>query len=123
MLQKNLATLRKQKGMSQEMLARQLNVVRQTVSKWEKGLSVPDADMLIRIADLFDVSVSELLGDEITVQPALPNEQPSRKVRLCKIILTILVAMILIGAFAAIYPQWNALWREFGRNLYYLLHQ
>lgn len=41
----NLKTLRKQKGMSQETLAQQLNVVRQTISKWEKGLPVPDADL------------------------------------------------------------------------------
>lgn len=45
MFSENLKTLRKQKGMSQETLAQQLNVVRQTISKWEKGLSVPDADL------------------------------------------------------------------------------
>lgn len=76
--------LRKQKGMSQEILAQQLNVARQTISKWEKGLSVPDANMLICIADLFDTSVSELLGgrieqeenaNEIAAQLALLNEQ------------------------------------------------
>jgi len=46
MLGENLKTLRKQRGMSQEILAQQLGVVRQTVSKWEKGLSVPDAELL-----------------------------------------------------------------------------
>ena len=49
----NLKLLRKQKGMSQEALAQQLNVVRQTISKWEKGLSVPDAELMTRIAELF----------------------------------------------------------------------
>ena len=62
MLGENLKTLRKAKGLSQEELAIKLNVVRQTISKWEKGLSVPDADLLIRIADIFEVSVSKLLG-------------------------------------------------------------
>lgn len=62
MFNENLKTLRKTKGLSQEEVAIRLNVVRQTISKWEKGLSVPDADMLIRIAELFEVSVSELLG-------------------------------------------------------------
>ena len=62
MLNENLKQLRKSKGLSQEELAIRLNVVRQTISKWEKGLSVPDADMLIKIADIFEVSVSELLG-------------------------------------------------------------
>ena len=53
MLNENLKQLRKSKGLSQEELAIRLNVVRQTISKWEKGLSVPDADMLIKIADIF----------------------------------------------------------------------
>ena len=50
MLNKNIKALRKAKGLSQEDLAIKLNVVRQTVSKWEKGLSVPDAGMVIQIA-------------------------------------------------------------------------
>ena len=65
MFNENLKTLRKAKGLSQEELAIRLHVVRQTVSKWEKGLSVPDADLLIRLADIFEVSVSELLGARI----------------------------------------------------------
>lgn len=65
MFGENLKNLRKQKGLSQEELAERLHVVRQTVSKWEKGLSVPDADLLIRIAEIFEVSVSALLGDTI----------------------------------------------------------
>ena len=54
MLSDTIQTLRKEKGYSQEEVAIRLNVVRQTVSKWEKGLSVPDADMLIKLAELFD---------------------------------------------------------------------
>ena len=65
MLNENLKQLRKSKGLSQEELAIRLNVVRQTISKWEKGLAVPDADMLIKIADSFEVSVRELLGAKI----------------------------------------------------------
>ena len=62
MLNETLKALRKQKGYSQEEVAARLNVVRQTVSKWEKGLSVPDADALVRLAELYEVTVSELLG-------------------------------------------------------------
>lgn len=65
MFSDNLKSLRKQKGLSQEELAERLHVVRQTISKWEKGLSVPDADLLIRIADIFEISVSALLGDAV----------------------------------------------------------
>lgn len=67
MLGENIKNLRKSKGYSQEILAGQLNVVRQTVSKWEKGMSVPDAEMLNQISELFEVPVSELLGNNILV--------------------------------------------------------
>ncbi|MDF2514435.1 MAG: helix-turn-helix transcriptional regulator [Herbinix sp.] len=65
MFNENLKTLRKAKMLSQEELAIRLKVVRQTISKWEKGLSVPDADMLIRISEVFEVSVSDLLGSPL----------------------------------------------------------
>jgi putative transcriptional regulator len=67
MLNENIKNLRKSKGLSQEELAIKLNVVRQTVSKWENGLSVPDSSMLISLADALDTSVSELLG-EVTIK-------------------------------------------------------
>ena len=68
MFNENLKTLRKQKGFSQEELASRLHVVRQTISKWEKNLSVPDADTLIRLAEILEVSVSELLGSKIETE-------------------------------------------------------
>lgn len=64
MIEENIRRLRKNAKMSQEDLAEKLSVVRQTVSKWERGLSVPDAEMVIKIAALFEVPVSELLGME-----------------------------------------------------------
>lgn len=64
MLSDNIQRARKEKGWSQEELAVRLNVVRQTISKWERGISVPDADMLIHLAALLDVPVSTLLGVE-----------------------------------------------------------
>ena len=66
MLNENIGKFRKFKGLSQEELAIKLNVVRQTVSKWENGLSVPDSDMLITLADELDTSVSVLLGETVT---------------------------------------------------------
>ena len=65
MFSDNLKAIRKAKGYTQEELAIKLNVVRQTVSKWEKGLSAPDADVLSKIADVLDTKVSVLLGGEI----------------------------------------------------------
>lgn len=64
-INENIKYFRKAKGISQEEMAVKLNVVRQTVSKWEKGLSVPDADVLINMANLLEVSVSQLLGLEV----------------------------------------------------------
>lgn len=65
MLNENIKAIRKSKGLSQQELAAQLNVVRQTVSKWEQGLSVPDSDMLISISELLETPVSTLLGETV----------------------------------------------------------
>ena len=65
MLNENIKAIRKSKGLSQEELAVKLNVVRQTISKWEQGLSVPDADMLISISEAFETPVSTLLGETV----------------------------------------------------------
>lgn len=65
MLNENIKRIRKSKGLSQEELAIKLNVVRQTVSKWENGLSVPDSSMLIILADELDITVSGLLGETV----------------------------------------------------------
>lgn len=114
MFSKNLKTLRKQKGFSQEELASRLHVVRQTISKWEKNLSVPDADTLIRLAEILEVSVSELLGSKIETengnvtndvaeQLSRINEQLAiknrRSRRIWKAIAIILVVFFLISVF------------------------
>lgn len=65
MLSENIKAIRKSKGLSQEELAIKLNVVRQTISKWEQGLSVPDSDMLISISEALEVPVSTLLGETV----------------------------------------------------------
>ena len=66
MLAENLKKIRKDKGYTQEILAEKLNVVRQTVSKWEKGLSLPDVDMLSKIANVLETDVNILLDGQIT---------------------------------------------------------
>ncbi len=111
MLQDNLKRLRTENGISQEELAIRLNVVRQTVSKWENGLSVPDADMLIKIADIFDVSVSALLGmkienendkNELAAQLMRINEQLAIKNRRSQKIWKIVVGVLAIMAVLVI---------------------
>lgn len=65
MLKDNLKTLREAKGLSQEELAIKLHAVRQTISKWERGLSVPDADMLVSMSEIFETPVSTILGENL----------------------------------------------------------
>ena len=109
MLSKNLKIFRERKGLTQENVAEALNVVRQTISKWEKGISVPDADMLIRLAEVLDVSVSELIGsdvadekneDMIAVELARVADQlASRNHRSKKIIKCVLIFLVILLLF------------------------
>ena len=70
MLNENIRTARKAKGLSQEELSVKLGVVRQTVSKWEQALSVPDSDMLISLSEVLETPVNTLLGETITAPEA-----------------------------------------------------
>lgn len=105
MLRENIKAFRKDRGLTQEELAIRVNVVRQTISKWEKGLSVPDADMLQKIAEVLEVSVSQLLGreeepekdrNEVAEQLSRINEQLAIRNRRSKRIWTI-VGVVLAG--------------------------
>lgn len=79
MLKDNIKTIRKSKGLSQEELAVKLSVVRQTISKWEQGLSVPDADMLIELSEVLETPVSVLLGENVTEHEADEMKKISEK--------------------------------------------
>ncbi len=122
MLNENIRDLRKRKGYSQETLAQELNVVRQTVSKWEKGYSVPDAIMLEKLAEVLEVSVADLLGEgaekntepkpdlaQIAAQLTILNDQYAReqarrrKIRKIKMALFIPVLVLFIGSIIAIF--------------------
>lgn len=79
MLNENIKISRKSKGLSQDELAIKLNVVRQTISKWERGLSVPDSEMLISLSEILDVPVNKLLGENIEESKADDLEVISQK--------------------------------------------
>ena len=119
MFGENLKAMRKAKGYTQQELAMKLNVVRQTVSKWEKGLSVPDAEILVEIADVLDTDVSVLLGKEVSdeesrddagIQLAKISEQLAIKNRKSKriwkavgiILLVIIVINIILMIFGGV---------------------
>lgn len=115
MLQENIRAFRQKKGMTQEELASRLHVVRQTVSKWEKGLSVPDAELLIRLAEVLEVSVVQLLGGEagtateekpdamieqlsrINEQLAIKNRRAKRLWKIVAWILGVIAALIILS--------------------------
>ncbi len=115
MLNENIKSYRKKNGLSQEDLAAKLNVVRQTVSKWETGLSVPDAEMLIKLAEVLNTSVNSLLGETegsvpeevslselsqklelLTVQFADHNEKHRKRTRITLVILLVITLFLLI---------------------------
>ncbi len=138
MFKENLKTLRKEKGFSQEQLATRLNVVRQTVSKWEKGISVPDAELLIQLSEVLNVTVSDLLGKKIEISEeqneievlaselaklnellvVYGNKASSMKKKIVSVICVILWILFL----CAIYNSWSDIWYRFGQNLYHLLN-
>lgn len=109
MFSQTLQTVRKNRGMTQEELATRLNVTRQTVSKWEKGLSVPDAELLVRISEILETNVETLLGaskveqrsqSELAEQLARINEQLAVKNRRSRRIWrTVGIVLIAVAAF------------------------
>lgn len=121
MLKENIKSIRKSKGLSQEELAIKLNVVRQTISKWEQGLSVPDSEMLISISEVLETPVSTLLGENISetkvddlkaisekleiinLQLSQRKNAKRKKIRwtlisLCAIIVIIFISLILLNS-------------------------
>ena len=127
MLKDNLKTLRKNKGLSQEELSIKLNVVRQTISKWETGLSVPDAEMLVTISELFETPVSEILGENIekkekddlkvisekleVINEQLSNYQKEKRKKKNQALIIIDISIILLFILLAIldrpYQTWD----------------
>lgn len=127
MLKDNLKTLRKNKGLSQEELSIKLNVVRQTISKWESGLSVPDAEMLIAISEIFETPVSEILGESIAekeknglkviseklevINEQLSMRQKQKRKRIVNFLIfldaLIILSFILLAVLGSPYQSWD----------------
>ena len=109
MFSENLKTLRKQKGLTQETLAIKLHITRQTISKWEKGLSVPDTEQLVRLAEVLEVPITQLLGqkvadttneNEVAEYLAQIAEQLAIKNRRTKLIVKIVVGILVAFVIA-----------------------
>ena len=127
MLNENIRAIRKSRGLSQEELAIKLDVVRQTVSKWERGLSVPDSDMLVSLSDTLDVPVATLLGEAVSgpeadglralaerlevVNLQLARRRQLRRKALCGVLVAACAAIALafacVAALGSPYLQWD----------------
>ena len=129
MLGEKIKNLRLEKGFSQEELAEKLSVVRQTVSKWEKGRSLPDSDMLLKIAEVFDTSVGELLDEQVVTAPVeVPVEEktkPARRLKAWEIVLLALgspiwlplgvaAIAVLLALYVVLWAVIISLWASFG---------
>ncbi len=123
MLGEKIKTLRLQIGLSQEELAKRLGVVRQTVSKWEKELSLPDSDMLIKIAEVFNITVSNLIGEETESVPTkikVPRRLKAWEITVIAVgaplwlPLLIAAAIIALSLYASVWAIIISLWAAFG---------
>lgn len=127
MLKDNIKLIRKSKGLSQEELAVKLNVVRQTISKWEQGLSVPDSELLVSLSEALETPVSTLLGENIPEERAdnlkeiaekleiinlqLAQRKENKRrfwhwfyISICLILIVIFIGLAILGNA---YMEWN----------------
>lgn len=127
MLKDNIKSIRKSKGLSQEELAIKLNVVRQTISKWEQGLSVPDSELLVSLSDVLDTPVSTLLGENIAEQKGNSLKEIAEKLEIINLQLAqrketkrkiwqwifisicviLIVSFIVLATLGNTYMEWN----------------
>ena len=120
MLKDNLKALRKARGLSQQELAEKCNVVRQTVSKWEQGLSVPDSQMLLVLSEVLQVPVNAILEvapveaveptGSLSQKPAGWNRETGRKILhwlMISLLAAIAVGYAMLGVFGSAYLGWD----------------
>ncbi len=104
---KNITRLRKLSGMTQLELAEKLNYSDKSISKWEQGNGIPDIRILVRLAELFNVSVDDLVREH-NEKPVVPKRE--RKIR--RFIITVLsvgiVWLVAVACFVLIGVVWNA---------------
>lgn len=120
MLKDNLKALRKARGLSQQELAEKCNVVRQTVSKWEQGLSAPDSQMLLVLSEVLQVPVNAFLEEapveavepngSLSQKPAGWNRETGRKILhwlMISLLAAIAAGYAVLGVFGSAYLGWN----------------
>ena len=138
MFKENLKEFRNRKGISIEQLANKLNIKPKTVSKWEKGISVPDIQLLMKLSEILGVSVNDLLGVNVNESnhekrlEILENELSKLKQQIdshinsaSRIKRNVLLTFGLILLFAIVFSIlgiWSDMFYEFGKNLYHIVN-
>lgn len=121
MLSENIRNFRKAKALSQEELAAKLNVVRQTVSKWETGLSVPDAELLVALSEILETPVGVLLGETAALPQADDIKAIAEKLESINLLLarqkemrrkTLHLFFVLFGVGTALLFAFLVLWKS-----------
>lgn len=112
LFKENLRYLRKSNNMSQEDLANKLSVSRQAVSRWETGDTMPDAEMLIKLSELFNASTDSLLKEDMSAQINSKYGTFENNFRVCRITGVFLLAfscltLLCLGILSSVFPAYK----------------
>ena len=102
-MEQRLIALRKEKGLTQAQLAEAINICRQSISDWERGVTKPTQDNLLLLSELYGVSVDYLLGKDVSpAAPAVPvpeqqqTQAPGQHLWIYRAIILILAALLVV---------------------------
>lgn len=105
-MEQRLIALRKEKGLTQAQLAEAINICRQSISDWERGVTKPTQDNLLLLSELYGVSVDYLLGKDVSpAAPAVPvpeqqpqqqTQAPGQRLWIYRGIILILAALLVV---------------------------
>lgn len=120
-----LVSLRKENKLSQEALAEKLGLSRQSISKWERAEASPDTDNLIALAELYGMSLDELLGNEpvrVEKSEKATEKKDNKLLKLSPILLLVAVAVYAVGGIAIGGKWWATAWVLFTLVLSFTLY-
>lgn len=101
-MEQRLIALRKEKGLTQAQLAEAINICRQSISDWERGVTRPTQDNLLLLSELYGVSVDYLMGKDVSpAAPAVPvpeqqTQAPGQRLWIYRAIILILAALLVV---------------------------
>ncbi|MHC5229196.1 helix-turn-helix domain-containing protein [Enterococcus sp. LJL99] len=115
-ISEKIKVLRIEKEWSQKKLAEMLNVSSQAISNWERGQSYPDISNIIQLSDLFDVTLDELIKEDINFKEELLHKKVEKKI---SVYLSSFILIFFLGIFG--YFTYNAFKSNFEEINYFAL--